>query len=78
MFGDWRKTTLLLALYGLFKEIRPIEPFLNEYLMRQVWYLFPSSQGGRFFPHKKGGEETMSHLHCPDLIYSSFEPPSSK
>merc|ERR1711988_1438701 len=32
MFEDWRKTTLLLGLYGLFKEIRPIEPFLNEYM----------------------------------------------
>lgn len=38
MFEDWRRTTLLLGLYGLFKEIRPIEPFLNEYLInRQVW-----------------------------------------
>ena len=36
MLGDWKRTTLLLGLYGLFKEIRPIEPFLNEYLMRQV------------------------------------------
>jgi len=30
---DWWKTTLLLCLYGFFKEIRPIEPFLTDYLL---------------------------------------------
>ena len=31
---DWRLTTALLCCYGLFKEIRPSEPFLTEYLIR--------------------------------------------
>ena len=31
---DWRLTTALLCCYGLFKEIRPSEPFLTEYLVR--------------------------------------------
>ena len=33
MQQSWRKTTLLLATYGLVKEIRPSEPFLTEYLI---------------------------------------------
>ena len=33
---DWRLTTALLCCYGLFKEIRPSEPFLTEYLIRWV------------------------------------------
>ena len=30
---DWKRTTLLLCIYGFFKEIRPSEPFLTEYLV---------------------------------------------
>ena len=30
---DWRITTFLLCCYGFFKEIRPSEPFLTEYLI---------------------------------------------
>jgi len=30
---DWKKTTLILCSYGFFKEIRPSEPFLTEYLI---------------------------------------------
>lgn len=30
---EWKKTTLILCLYGFFKEIRPSEPFLTEYLI---------------------------------------------
>jgi thiamine transporter 2/3 len=30
---DWWKTTLLLCIYGFFKEIRPSEPYLTEYLV---------------------------------------------
>ena len=33
MFDDWKLTTFLLCCYGLFKEIRPSEPFLTEYLI---------------------------------------------
>ena len=33
MFDDWRLTTFLLCCYGFFKEIRPSEPFLTEYLI---------------------------------------------
>ena len=33
MQQSWRRTTLLLATYGLVKEIRPSEPFLTEYLI---------------------------------------------
>jgi len=30
---EWWKTTIILCLYGFFKEIRPSEPFLTEYLV---------------------------------------------
>ena len=30
---DWKFTTFLLCCYGFFKEIRPSEPFLTEYLI---------------------------------------------
>ena len=30
---DWKVTTFLLCCYGFFKEIRPSEPFLTEYLI---------------------------------------------
>ena len=30
---DWKITTFLLCCYGFFKEIRPSEPFLTEYLI---------------------------------------------
>ena len=33
MLDDWKKTTLILCSYGFFKEIRPSEPFLTEYLI---------------------------------------------
>ena len=33
MFEEWRLTTFLLCCYGFFKEIRPSEPFLTEYLI---------------------------------------------
>ena len=33
MFEEWRVTTFLLCCYGFFKEIRPSEPFLTEYLI---------------------------------------------
>ena len=33
MFDDWKLTTFLLCCYGFFKEIRPSEPFLTEYLI---------------------------------------------
>ena len=29
----WVGTTLILCLYGFFKEIRPSEPYLTEYLV---------------------------------------------
>ena len=33
MFDDWKLTTFFLCCYGFFKEIRPSEPFLTEYLI---------------------------------------------
>ena len=33
MFTDWKSTTFILCSYGFFKEIRPSEPFLTEYLI---------------------------------------------
>ena len=33
MYQDWKLTTFLLCCYGFFKEIRPSEPFLTEYLI---------------------------------------------
>lgn len=30
----WLRTCLLLCLYGFFKELRPSEPFLTEYLVQ--------------------------------------------
>ena len=33
MFSDWKSTTFILCSYGFFKEIRPSEPFLTEYLI---------------------------------------------
>ena len=33
IFTDWKSTTFILCSYGFFKEIRPSEPFLTEYLI---------------------------------------------
>ena len=30
---EWKRATLILCLYGFFKEIRPSEPYLTEYLI---------------------------------------------
>jgi thiamine transporter 2/3 len=34
----WKLTTLLLCSYGFFKELRPSEPFLTEYLTGPKWH----------------------------------------
>ncbi len=33
---EWWQTTLLLCAYGFFKEVRPSEPFLTEYLLNST------------------------------------------
>lgn len=35
MLEDWMKVSLLLCVFGFFREIRPIEPFTIEYFIRE-------------------------------------------
>lgn len=35
MLENWMKVSLLLCIFGFFREIRPIEPFTIEYFIRE-------------------------------------------